>query len=183
MLLQFGTCLEITIAEQTTKNSNNMKKILLSIAALFIGMISLNAQTTTATVSQTVTLILKNCISINLTSATGTSFSFDNTDNYLNGETNATASTFEVKSNRPWAVTVKTTTANFSGPSAAMPASVLGVRLNGAASFAPLSTAATALTSGGRGIASFAVDYKATPGFTYDAGTYTISIVYTATQQ
>ena len=161
-----------------------MKKLILSIAIIFTAIISANAQTT-ATATQTVTLVLKNTISINLTAATGNNFNFDNTDNYSNGVTNTNASTFEVKSNRPWAVTVNTATANFSGPvtSAAMPASVLGVRLTGATAFAALSTTATQVTNGGRGIASFNVDYKATPGYVYDAGTYTVSVVYTATQQ
>lgn len=163
-----------------------MKTLLLSIAIIFAGSIAVNAQTSTATVSQTVTLILKNCISIDLTSATGNNFSFDNTGNYSNGITNTNASTFQVKSNRNWAVSVKTTTANFNGPaapSASMPSTVLGVRVNGGTNFAALSTTATPLTNGNRGIGSFSVDYNAAPGYVYDAGTYTISVVYTATQQ
>jgi len=159
-----------------------MKKFILSIAIIFTAIFA-NAQTT-ATATQTVTLILKNCISINLTSATGNNFAFENTDNYANGVTNNNASAFEVKSNRPWAVTVATATATFSGPAAsAMPSTVLGVRINGATNFAALSTTAAPVTNGGRGIASFNVDYKANPGYTYDAGTYTINVVYTATQQ
>lgn len=161
-----------------------MKKFILSIAIVFTAIFA-NAQTSTATATQTVTLILKNCISINLTSATGNNFSFDNTDNYAAGITNDNASTFEVKSNRPWAVTVATATANFNGPVASpvMPSTTLGVRLNGGSNFASLTTTAAPVSNGGRGIASFNVDYKATPGYTYDAGTYTISVVYTATQQ
>lgn len=160
-----------------------MKTILLAIAIVLTGAISLNAQTTSATVSQTVTLVLKNCISIDLTSASGNNFTFDNTDSYSNDLINANASTFQVKSNRPWAVTVKTATANFNGTAATMPSSVLGVRLNGGTNFDPLSTAAVSLTSGARGMASFNVDYKAAPGFNYEAGTYSISVIYTATQQ
>ncbi len=162
-----------------------MKKVILSAAIVLTALISLNAQTT-ATASQTVTLILKNAISIHLSSATGTNFSFNNTNDYQNGATNAAAAVFQVSSNRPWAVSVKTTSANFSGPAApaaTMPASVLGVRLTGGSNFSSLSPIATTLTSGGRGIESFSVDYKATPGYIYDAGTYTISVVYTATQQ
>lgn len=163
-----------------------MKKIILAAAIILTGLISAKAQTSTATASQTVTLILKNTISIDLTSATGNSFTFDDAAEYQSGVTNTNASSFSVKSNRPWAVTVKTTTTNFSGPAApaaAMPASVLGVRLNGGTNFTALSTTAASLTSGGRGVDNFSVDYKATPGFNYDAGTYTISVVYTATQQ
>lgn len=153
---------------------------------ILAGLISLNAQTTTATATQTVTLILKNSISIDITSATGTNFVFDAADDYQNGEINTNATTLTVKSNRAWAVTVNTTTANFNGPAAPaakMPSTVLGARLNGGSTFTSLSTSAAAFTSGPRGNGSFSVDYKANPGYIYDAGTYTISVVYTATQQ
>lgn len=160
-----------------------MKNFFFTAAIILAGLASANAQTTTATAAQTVTLILKNSISINITSASGTSFSFDNANKYSTGLTNTSASTIQVASNLPWAVTVKTTTANFSGPSATMPASILGVRLTGGSAFTSLSASATALTSGARGVDAFTVDYNANPGYDYDAGTYTISVVYTATQQ
>jgi hypothetical protein len=162
-----------------------MKNILFSAAIILAGLVS-NAQTSTATATQTVTLVLKNAISINITSATGTSFSFDDANEYSTGLTNTSASTIQVASNLPWAVSVKTSTANFSGPAApaaTMPSSALGVRLNGGSAFTSLSTSAASLTSGARGTGSFSVDYKANPGYAYDAGTYTISVVYTATQQ
>jgi len=162
-----------------------MKTILFITAALFAVFTSATAQSS-ATASQTVTLTLQNAINIAFTSATGTSFIFANTSDYQNGLTNTNASTLQVKSNRPWAVTVATATANFSGPTApapAMPSNVLKVRLNGGSSFSPLSTTSTSLTSGTRGASSFSIDYNADPGFNYDAGSYSISVVYTATQQ
>jgi hypothetical protein len=162
-----------------------MKKITIVAATLFAAFTSANAQSS-ATTSQTVTLTLANSIDIAFTAATGTNFTFSNVTDYQNGLTNANASSLQVKSNRPWAVTVGSATANFSGPSApspAMPSSVLGVRLNGGSSFGALSTSTQSLTSGDRGMSSFSVDYNANPGFSYDAGTYTLSVVYTATQQ
>lgn len=162
-----------------------MKKIALITTALFAGIISANAQSSAQT-SQTVTLNLQNSIDIAFTAATGTNFTFTNTSDYQNGLTNLNASVLQVKSNRPWAVTVASASDNFSGPAApspVLPSSVLGVRLNGGSSFGALSTSAQALTSGARGISSFNVDYNANPGFDYDAGTYTLSVVYTATQQ
>jgi hypothetical protein len=161
-----------------------MKHVIL-FAAMLISFSYLHAQTT-GTSNQTVNLTLLNAISLNITSATGTTLSFNASDDYLNGIANNNASTFQVKSNRPWAVTVKAAAANFSGPAApaaTMPASVLGVRLNGGTTYTTLSTTAAAFTSGARGDNSYSVDYKATPGFAYDAGTYTLSVVYTATQQ
>jgi hypothetical protein len=162
-----------------------MKKIALITTALFAGTIAANAQSSDQA-SHTVTLNLQNSIDIAFTAATGTDFTFTNTSEYQNGLTNLNASSLQVKSNRPWAVTVASGSANFNGPSApspAMPASVLGVRLNGGSSFGSLSTSDQSLTSGDRGVSSFSVDYNANPGFSYDAGSYTISVVYTATQQ
>lgn len=162
-----------------------MKKILTLAVILLAGFSAAHAQST-ATASQSVSLTLQNAIDISITSATGTSFLFDDVTKYGAGLTNANASTFQVKSNRPWAVTVKAAAATFSGPASPatqMPSTVLGVKLNGGSSFSALSTTAASLTSGARGTNTFNVDYNATPGYAYDAGTYTLSVVYTATQQ
>ena len=162
-----------------------MKKIFTLTVVLFTAFSAANAQSSSAA-SQTVSLTLQNAINISITSATGTSFTFDDVAKYQSGLTNTNASSFQVKSNRPWAVTVKAAAANFSGPAAPatqMPASVLGVKLNSGSNFGALSTTAAALTNGSRGSSTFSVDYSATPGFNYDAGSYTLSIVYTATQQ
>jgi len=158
-----------------------MKKIILSAVILLAGFSAINAQT----VSQNVNLTLTNALTISITAATGTAFTFDDVNKYQSGLTNNTASSFEVKSNRPWNVTVKAATANFSGPVAPatqMPSTVLGVRLTTGSTFSALTTAAAALHSGARGSNSFSIDYNATPGFNYDAGTYSLSVVYTATQ-
>ena len=162
-----------------------MKKILTLAVVFFAAFTAANAQST-STASQTVTLNLQNAINISISSATGTSFTFDDVTEYQNGHTNANASTLQVKSNRPWAVTVKAATATFSGPAlpaTQMPSTVLGVRLNGGSTFSALSTTAASLTSGSRGSSQFSIDYNANPGFNYDAGTYSLSVVYTATQQ
>ena len=162
-----------------------MKKILTLAVVLLASFTAANAQSTSSA-SQTVSLTLQNAIDISITSATGTSFTFDDVTKYGSGLTNANASTLQVKSNRPWAVTVKAAAATFSGPAAPatqMPSTVLGVKLNGGASFSALSTTAASLTSGSRGSSSFSIDYNANPGFSYDAGTYSLSVVYTATQQ
>ncbi|MBE7174235.1 MAG: hypothetical protein INR73_26910, partial [Williamsia sp.] len=121
-----------------------MKKIFTLVVVLFAAFTAAHAQST-STASQTVTLTLQNAINISISSATGTSFLFDEVSEYQNGLTNANASTLQVKSNRPWAVTVKAAAATFSGPAAPatqMPSTVLGVRLNGGSSFTALSTTA-----------------------------------------
>lgn len=161
-----------------------MKKIILIAFTAFSTMMA-HAQATSS-VSQTVTLNLVNSINISITSATGTNFLFDNVSKYENGLTNLNATTLLIQSNRPWTANVKTATANFSGPasSPAMPSTVLGVRLSGSNSgFGSLSTTPLSYGSADRGTYSASVDYNVNPGFSYDAGTYTISVVYTATQQ
>ena len=190
-----------------------MKKIITLTTILFAGFTAANAQAVatssqtastsvqstsadaqtvavdaqaTSSASQNVSLTLQNAINISITSATGTNFTFDDVTKYQSGLTNTSASAFLVKSNRPWAVTVKAAAATFSGPAAPatqMPSSVLGVRLNGGSAFGSLSTTAAALTSGTRGSSTFSIDYNANPGYSYDAGTYNLSVVYTATQQ
>ena len=162
-----------------------MKKILTLAVIILASFTAANAQST-STASQTVSLTLQNAINISVSSATGTSFTFSDVNEYQNGLTNANASTLQVKSNRPWAVTVKAAAATFSGPASPatqMPSTVLGVKLNGGSTFSALSTTGAALTSGSRGSSSFSIDYNANPGFSYDAGTYSLSVVYTATQQ
>ena len=174
-----------THKDKNAQNLITMKEIITLAIILVAGFTAANAQSTSTT-SQTVSLTLQNTINISVTSATGTSFLFDDVSEYQNGQTNTNASTFLVKSNRPWAVTVKAAAATFTGPAAPaaqMPSTVLGVRLNGGSNFSSLSTTAASLTSGVRGSSSFSIDYNANPGFNYDAGTYSLSIVYTATQQ
>ena len=159
-----------------------MKTIILAMAftALAFGA---NAQATSSA-NQTITLTLQNQIDISISSATGTSFTFATPADYSTGLTNTSASTFSVKSNQAWAVTVKAAAANFTSAAAtAMPASVLGVRLTGGSTYTSLSTTAASFTSGSRGSSRFTVDYNANPGFNYDAGSYTMNVVYTATQQ
>ena len=119
--------------------------------------------------------------------ATGT-VSFTSTSDYLNGVTVLNFNSFQVRCNKSWIFTIQTTTANFTGGTSTIPASVVGVRLNGGSSFLPLSTAAQTLKSGtlGNEVASghaFSIDVNANPGFNYNGGTYTIALQYTLTAQ
>lgn len=157
-----------------------MKKIIALFAIVSVAA-SVNAQTT-ATANQTVTLNLANAITITANNS-GTSFTFDDVTDYETGLFNTDATTFTVKSNRPWNVSVKSATANFAGPTGnTMPAGIVSVKETGS-TYAPLSTSEAPVTTGARGSSTFKVDYKAAPSYNFDAGTYTLSIVYTATQQ
>jgi hypothetical protein len=109
---------------------------------------------------------------------------FSTADHYTNGVTADNAATLQVKSNKAYNVSVKAAAANFSSSSTTtMPASVLGVKESAQANYITLSASnQNLLTNQARGTNSFNVSYKATPGFTYDGDTYTINVVYTATQ-
>ncbi len=185
-----------------------MKKIIIAIAALVgFSTASFAQSNASSTASQTVQLALSNALEITFTgngSATGATVTlpFTTVNDYANGVESA-AQEIKVRSNKNFSVTVKTSTANFSvtnngvTTSSTMPASVLGVLVSAnntggsigsgfsASAYNSLSaTAANLITNASNGgNQTFAVKYKATPGFAYPAGTYATDVVFTATQQ
>jgi hypothetical protein len=162
-----------------------MKKLIFSLLTLTGFYVSANAQATSST-NHTVSLALQNQLEIVFTSgATGPTMTFSTADNYTNGVTADNAATLQVKSNKAYNVSVKAAAANFTSTSATtMPASVLAVKESAQATYVTLSSSDQGLLSNQvRGTNSFNVSYKATPGFAYDGGTYTLNVVYTATQQ
>ena len=181
-----------------------MKKIFTIIFVLFAFVNATVAQTTTAT--QTITLTIVNSIGITFSgsgTSTGTAVTipFATVSDYANGITSA-AQAMVVQSNTRFAVTVKANAANFTytgsvTPAPTMPVSgVLAIIVpangTGGSIVSPFSTSTystltstaqnllTACTNGAS--QTFSVQYKATPGFTYPGGTYTTSVIYTATQ-
>ena len=163
-----------------------MKKIIIAIAALLSFSTASFAQSNaSSTASQTVQLALSNALEITFTgngSATGATATlpFTTVNDYANGVESA-AQEIKFRSNKNFNVTVKTTTANFSvmnngvTTSSTMPASAYN---------SLSATAANLITNASNGgNQTFAVKYKATPGFAYPAGTYATDVVFTATQQ
>jgi len=180
-----------------------MKKIVLFAAILSCITIASKAQVA-STATQTVNLNLSNAIELTFTgsgTATGAAvnLAFNTVNDYANG-VQSSAQELKVRSNKKFGVTVKTNNTNFSytgttTPAPVMPvANVLGLKVsaNGTggtiagtfAGFTSLSGTAANLISNGNngGNQTFSVMYEATPGFTYPAGTYTVDVVYTATQ-
>jgi hypothetical protein len=182
-----------------------MKKVF-AIAAMISASFAANAQNATSTATQTVNLNLSNAIELTFTgnnSATGAAvnLAFNTVNDYANGVTSSEQG-LKVRSNKNFAVTVKTNAAAFTytgttSPAPVMPvADVLGlmVSANGtggtiatpfsATAYTDLSSTAKNLISNGSrgGNQTFGVKYEATPGFAYPAGTYTVDVVYTATQ-
>ena len=109
----------------------------------------------------------------------------------LTGLISSNCASFAVKSNELWLVEVKSTSTVFTPlglGSLNMPASVLGVRVNGTSSFTNLSTTAQTIKTGNRGDESasgntFNIDLNFNPGFSYKGDIYLISLQYTITKQ
>jgi len=162
-----------------------MKKLLFTIITI-LGLFTIANAQTSAAANHNATLTLSNAIEISFTSGgSGVSMAFSSADHYNNGVEAASAATIRVRSNKAYNVTVKSGAANFTSTAATtMPVSgVLHVKESNQSNFTALTNQdQNLLTNINRGVNSFDVSYKATPGFNYDAGTYTVSVIYTATQ-
>ena len=181
-----------------------MKKIIILSAAVLGFNMAANAQATSSA-NQNVALALSNAIAITFTgtgTATGgaVSIPFTTVADYTNGVTSS-AQQLKVQSNKAFNVTVNANATNFTftgtaTPTPTMPVSgVLAAQVtaNGTggtvasafnSAYGGLTSSAQSLISGcvNGGNQTFSVQYQATPGFAYPAGTYTTNVVYTATQ-
>jgi hypothetical protein len=181
-----------------------MKKIIILAAALVSFSVGAYAQAASASASQTTNLSLTDAIDITFTGS-GTStgaavtFTFTTPDHYTDGVESA-AQQLKVRSNKNFTVQIKSNAANFSysgsaSPTPTMPVSgvlLAKVSANGtggsiASPFSAYSTLTSSnqdlITNGTKGgNQTFSVQYNATPGFSYPGGTYTVDVVYTATQ-
>jgi len=111
---------------------------------------------------------------------------------YGTGYTITNFNSFTIKSNQLWKLGVSAATPNFSASgtyaSTDMPASVIGVVKSGQSTYIQLSSTDQVLATGNRGNTStsgnsFNMDLKATPGYNYGPGIYSLAIVYTLTAQ
>jgi hypothetical protein len=163
-----------------------MKKVPF-IALLFVAAATMvNAQTVgTTTSTQPISVVIKNVFDMNLSTTSTRSFSFDALVDYDNGVEILNANTINYKTNKAWKVSVKALSTNFTGGAGTttMPADVIKVRKNGSASYISVSAADQDIATGARGASNFNIDYKATPGYSYEAGTYAMTLQYTITNQ
>lgn len=186
-----------------------MKKLIaITVFASFtIGANAQNQANQKSSASQTIILSLSNAIEITFASnnsATGSEVKipFTTVNDYANG-VESEAQKLRVRSNKNFSVAVKTNASSFTytgktTPAPKMPVKgVLAVMVagnsTGGSVSAPFSTEKyatlrnlneTLIKSAKRGgDQTFAVKYKATPGFVYPAGVYTVDVVYTATQE
>jgi hypothetical protein len=163
-----------------------MKKLLIAVL-VFVSAATVRSQTVvgTSAVTQSVNVVINNVFDMNLSTTSTRSFSFDNLADYDNGIEVLNANTLNYKTNKAWKVSVKALSTNFTGGAGAtaMPADVIKVRKNGSPSYVAVSGADQDLTTGARGDSNFNIDYKANPGYSYEAGTYSVTLQYTITNQ
>lgn len=174
-----------------------MKKILLTAVMLPLMMAAAFAQSANSAATQAVNLNMSDAIELTILSGANPQMNFVTVNDYANGVVSAEQQ-LQVRSNKKFNVRVKAKTSRFSfagaGKDPKMPLSVLrlkvynnntgGIITSGYQNFSTLSTGSKSMinnaTPGGSN--TFSVQYRATPGFTYPAGTYAMEIIYTATQ-
>lgn len=171
--------------------------ILLCSGVTFAQQSSNSSQTVSMGVSSTIELTFTGS-----TTATGATvnLNFNTVNDYANGVASSDQE-LKVTSNRNFTIAVKTSSATFSytgstSPAPSMPVGILGLMIasnsTGGTIVSPFSASAynslsnsnqmllNTCTAGNAKL--FAVKYKATPDFAYPAGTYTVDVLYTATQ-
>lgn len=174
-----------------------MKKILLTAVMLPLMMAAAFAQSANSAATQAVKLNMSDAIELTILTGANPQMNFVTVNDYANGVVSAEQQ-LQVRSNKKFNVRVKAKASRFSfagaGKDPKMPLSVLrlkvynnntgGVITSGYQNFSTLSTGSKSMinnaTPGGSN--TFSVQYRATPGFTYPAGTYAMEIIYTATQ-
>lgn len=175
-----------------------MKRIIYIAILLTFTVTGAFAQAAGAGASQTTNLQLSDAIELSLLTSSTVAMEFNTVNDYANG-IESDEHTFQVKSNKKFVVRVKVQSSYFTymGSSAdpkMKTNSVLkfkiasnntgGTLTSGYSNYKALSTSGSKVINNGSagGNNTFSVKYKATPGFTYPAGTYTVDVVYTATQ-
>lgn len=183
-----------------------MKKILLSIMLLPTVAFAQNESNGAGGAAQTVYLALSNGIDISYvtsgsSSGTNAIMRFSNSADYASGVTSLDQE-LRVRSNKSFKVAVRCDASSFAYqgnaagianmPDEALWLKVIDNKTGGnikspfsASNFAGLSANNQDLLVNGRNgnNQTFSVQYKCTPGFNLPAGTYTMNVVYTATQQ
>jgi len=182
-----------------------MKKIITTIVVLLSLSIMTKAQNQSSSGTQSTELALSNAIDITFIgtdNSTGSDVDlvFNNVNDYANGVESSNYR-IRVRSNKEFMVQAKTSSNNFSYSGNTNPAPVLKVNNhlfikvtnNSTGGSVPnaVNQQYSTLKKGNRKLIkngtpgdnnTFDIQYKATPGFEYPAGTYSVDVIYTATQ-
>jgi spore coat protein U-like protein len=141
-----------------------------------------------STQSGTLSLTIVQLMDLSVTSVSTVDFNFSSISKLDPGIEKTGAVTLTFRSNKQWLVSIQALgSGNFTGGSAQrpMPASILKYRLGGTSTYASLTTIAAPVTSSGmpRGAGTIGVDYKMNPGYVYAPANYSLSILYTLSNQ
>jgi len=181
------------------------KMFLKSVAALSLSLcaVTVHAQNTTGTGHQPVSIGLSNIVEIgflNTNSNTGNiiGLTFQDVNDYMNG-VESDEQMLRVRSNKNFDVRVKASSSKFSytGNATITPdmyvSNVLTLKVtenntggtvtSGYGNYKSLSSSGKKIINNGDAgnNQTFAIKYKATPGFNFPTGTYTVDVVFTVT--
>lgn len=183
-----------------------MKHLTTTLAIMFFGTVFALAQDRTGTAVQTTKLALSNAIDItfvNNGNSTGSTvdLAFENVNDYANGVEGAPLE-IKVRSNKKFIVKARTSSKTFAYSGTTSPAPSMNVQntlfikvlenSTGGSVPGSVNNKYATLKRGNRklihngtpgGNNTFKVQYKADPGFEFPAGTYTVDVIYTATQR
>lgn len=182
-----------------------MRVFILTLVLATVSTIAM-AQNAHSSASQRTKLALSNMLDITFVT-TGTStgntvtLAFNNVNDYANGVESGNVQ-LKVRSNKKFMVRVKTAASKFSYSGNATPAPQMKVQNNLFIKVVANNTGGTvpgavnnkykSLKTGQRKLIdnatagdnnTFSVQYKADPGFEFPAGTYSVDVIYTATQK
>lgn len=173
-----------------------MKKLLFTIA-LLTACTGVYAQSVASGGTQQLQLGLSDVIEISILNGNNPTMHFSTVNDYANGVLSDEQELL-VRSNKNFHVRVRAQATRFSfsgtGNNPNMPLSVLRQKVtnnNTGGSVASGHHNFTSLSTNGKNMITnatagadnrFRVQYRATPGFAYPAGTYAVNIIYTATQ-
>lgn len=182
-----------------------MKKIIITMSIVLMAIVAANAQTNEeSTATQSTKLVMSNAIEITFNSTGSTegsdvTLAFNNVNDYANGVESAPIE-IRVRSNKKFHVWYKANSNRFTYTGTTTPAPSMNVN--------KLAVKVVNNNTGGRipdnvdnvyknvtqndknlvrngeagGNNTFSIQYKADPGYEFPAGTYTVDVVYTATQ-
>lgn len=157
------------------------------------------AQSGASSATQSISLNVSPVIQISAVNSSNIDLDFNTTNDYSNGIESGNQE-FKVQSNRDFVVNVKTDADKFSYSGSTSPAPQMPVQNTLYLAIANNNTGGTIgnqfnsyrslsnlpqdllLDCQNGGNQKFTVNYRATPGNNYPAGTYTIGVIYTATQ-
>lgn len=166
------------------------KKLFLIFSLFLISILSFSQATITRTANAYVNV--NSYMSLDISTNGFLDFRFNNNQELLDGITLPNKFNVSIMSNKNWLLNVSTLTSKFlaigSQASTQMPPDILSIKKNNSSTFVPLSQNSNTVGIGYKGDNTsagnqFKLDIKATPGYTFNGGTYAIVLIFTLSPQ